>query len=586
MSTRSKKKANPPSLGPDTLLSATMETAPETPTPMSTKRMRANTTTQSNEPQKRGRQNMTPRDPLPDRANRVQNPGAPDQKAGRRTSTQVEKDKKKQEALQMEIDQLRREKKELLAQRELEEEMNDEREAISSVNNLSEVFQLPTPDDDVAQEDLVTTTNKKTRKKKAGRGETRKEVEAMKAELRTNQATVKIDSNKSVTIKIGRPPQSSGLVNGWTPSVGTTISGSGERTVTPTEVKLSEPIGGLTDSDIQDAGEDVQALSSEKKPMWDNTLIAMNEHFENELTMAETPAKANNHKTGRIPVKREDSLSSASDVSSRAVQIPMPDIIKGDWSTRFIPTLYHYLLCSRNPFDDFLGSRAIIAIQRVVNMLATDGDVRVTLNSEIYRKALERCNELRSRIGSQAMKMVKKFIEESNYTPVEIERYVIWALHPDGPLFNRIPVPQEEILTSIATGIPPSSTRRDFFESQMIIEIVKPALRCIPVSLGVKTFGEPKAAFALAAAALERAFSCYKTGSFKDPKPFGNDQVKSAVQDYMENCERFTDRRWKALKTACGIEPEMLVDVNMAETSGILVGRRRSMYVASSPPPE
>ncbi|KAG6847057.1 hypothetical protein H0H93_010418, partial [Arthromyces matolae] len=232
----------------------------------------------------------------------------------------------------------------------------------------------------------------------------------------------------------------------------------------------------------------------------------------------------------------------------------MPDIVRTDWVTRFLPTLYHLFLCSGDPHGDYLSSRAIVPFQRVANLVWPNEDIRVTVKSELFKKAMERTNEFRSRFGTQAIKIVAKFFKDSKFgeNPAEIVRYVKWALRPeDGTLLYRIPGPQRRLKDPNGELIPGKG--QDFFQSPFIIQLVSPMLKCLQGSSGRGVFGEPRAAFALAAAALERAFLLWETGSETTPKTsFGSEHVRTTVLQYIKNCDRFSERRWTALKEATG----------------------------------
>lgn len=85
---------------------------------------------------KRGGVQVPPRSPLPIRSNRVVNPGAPDKPNTRRTSAEVTAAMERKAALQREVDALAQRQAEILAEMEVQLEINDENEARNVVRTL------------------------------------------------------------------------------------------------------------------------------------------------------------------------------------------------------------------------------------------------------------------------------------------------------------------------------------------------------------------------------------------------------------------------------------------------------------------
>ncbi|KAF8071620.1 hypothetical protein FPV67DRAFT_1447145 [Lyophyllum atratum] len=139
------------------------------------------------------------RAPLPERVNRVQNPGLVDQKTGRRTSAQVIKEDKKRDALEQEIARLKAEKMELLAQMEINQQREEEEEKKMLVTNLAEARAALCGDSEVEPGE---------RRKKPERGETRGAVEVLKVEMKNQQ---KAQSSVNLRSSEGPPTCSAGL---------------------------------------------------------------------------------------------------------------------------------------------------------------------------------------------------------------------------------------------------------------------------------------------------------------------------------------------------------------------------------------
>ncbi|KAG6916205.1 hypothetical protein DXG01_007835 [Tephrocybe rancida] len=175
------------------------------------------------------------------------------------------------------------------------------------------------------------------------------------------------------------------------------------------------------------------------------------------------------------------------------------------------------------------------------------------------------------------------FSKVPDYTgnPEKIAHYVKWVLQKDGPMLYGVPAPFREL----GQPDPIKSPAKDCLQLQFVLDFVTPLVKYIRGSHGA--FGEPKGAFALAAAALspsfEHAFPLCKTGVAEKAKSkFGGDDIRAVVNDfYMMNCEKFSDNRWIRLKKACGLV-EVVEETKKLEAAQPLRGQRRTMYIAGS----
>jgi len=101
---------------------------------------------------------VPPRSPLPNRINRVVNPGRPDAKRTKRTSAGVTAAAKRKEDLRKEIEEHNRRKIQALAEIELQEEMEAAEEENNEVNergNGMEDEEAPPQSEDIMEEDPV-----------------------------------------------------------------------------------------------------------------------------------------------------------------------------------------------------------------------------------------------------------------------------------------------------------------------------------------------------------------------------------------------------------------------------------------------
>lgn len=81
------------------------------------------------------------------------------------------------------------------------------------------------------------------------------------------------------------------------------------------------------------------------------------------------------------------------DGSEASMKVPVkcesdekPLFVVADWTTRFLPTLYHVLFCSEKPFHEFSrGSRFAAIVQKVLNLVHPGNTYVVTTTCKIYK---------------------------------------------------------------------------------------------------------------------------------------------------------------------------------------------------------
>lgn len=103
---------------------------------------------------------IPPRSPLPQRINRVINPGAPDKKRAQRTSEEVAAAAKKKEHLRLQLERLEREKIQMMAEMELEEVEADRLEEGMAIRNITDLAGSKAAGDD----DVTMTASEDTEK--------------------------------------------------------------------------------------------------------------------------------------------------------------------------------------------------------------------------------------------------------------------------------------------------------------------------------------------------------------------------------------------------------------------------------------
>lgn len=101
------------------------------------------------QPTKREKRVVVPRSPLPERVNRVSNPGAPDVPRAKRTSAEVQAAEARRQELILEMEELDKKKIQMLAELNVEQDMEDEEEERTLVR-----FQFPHKRPDSGEEDV------------------------------------------------------------------------------------------------------------------------------------------------------------------------------------------------------------------------------------------------------------------------------------------------------------------------------------------------------------------------------------------------------------------------------------------------
>lgn len=306
-----------------------------------------------------------------------------------------------------------------------------------------------------------------------------------------------------------------------------------------------------------------------------------------QMPKAPKPVKSSTSRTNVL--RRESSPEPSEIVYSSPIVISsdslkeLPQFVQAEWTTRFLPTLYHCLFASDDPFSLFSkGPDLVNTVQKVLNLVYPGTKYKVVWGSKLCQLAYDRLCDKRSIIGRKSINVIKAFFAQAEYhrNPTAIGRYVRWATRQDGPALWEGPSPPQ--YTEEDPGYKPP---RGLFQSKFIIDVATPLLQYLNTSQG--NFGRPKALFALTAAAVERAFLSFSTGAFIKPSgDFSQEHIGHLVADYMANFETFSERRWSELMTACGfaIESQKVKKVNPGASS--LQKSRRVLYVPSSPPPE
>ncbi|KAF8059057.1 hypothetical protein FPV67DRAFT_1521078, partial [Lyophyllum atratum] len=291
-------------------------------------------------------------------------------------------------------------------------------------------------------------------------------------------------------------------------------------------------------------------------------------------------------------VKKEPSIISVSSTTDDdADQLELPTFIRTKWETEFLPTLYHRFFASEQPFAILTkGSPELMdAINETLDAVTPKHSYVVKEGSKMYETAYAYLGEKVSKLGSRALSIVNAHFEKDEYTrdPAARKAYLSWAMRADGPAIWGIPTPQT---CNLKKGDDGYMAPDDIFEAYFVVETATPILKLIKNSVG--DFGHPCSGVALAAAAVQRAFS-FTRNKLKNPNakihPFSRDHISHVVHSYIDTAKMLTDRRWSKLLwlfgavTASGTAKLVLRETSGSDSEEDFSLHSRIEYIPSSP---
>ncbi|KAL0945347.1 hypothetical protein HGRIS_000845 [Hohenbuehelia grisea] len=515
------------------------------------------------------------------RTTRVMDPAAPDRKRPKRTSEQVATDKAIHEQLMLELEDLEHKKKLLIAEMEIDQEVNDELEEAEALRKPSDRQSMGTSndrysdrsDDEDAADLSETPKPKKARKTKKERRDA--------FDVETERMRAKVIAKRSES---GQPPIS-GFVANWRDKVRTPIKSK------PTAVKpLAYQPGGLDDVDGFDApshkygqkglGQSRGRMNKEVLFVESDEEALVSSSQSHRKPAAQRPLKTQTPQVSRAPALPPPNLNDDGVVlvatSSDGGQA-LPEDLQTTWARSILPTLYHALFCADDPFTFVTkGDQFVQTIQYAVNLVHKPG--AYTVSCTICNRAYDRLCEKRGHFASTALGIVKKFFKDTMSNDEDrVAVYAQWALRTDGPAMYKTPTPMDSAAEGEEDYIEPQGA----YESQFIIDTLASLLK--PIKKSNDNFGYPKSAVALAAAGVELAFSLHESGVFdeKAKEDFSYENVSPIVTEHLENIAQFSDRRWSRVLAATGFaaakprRPE-------SHPSSLQRGRR-NLNVSSSP---
>ncbi|KAI0038132.1 hypothetical protein FA95DRAFT_1476608, partial [Auriscalpium vulgare] len=202
----------------------------------------------------------------------------------------------------------------------------------------------------------------------------------------------------------------------------------------------------------------------------------------------------------------------------------LPKFARDGWNTLFAPTLYSLLASSENPWAVISPSRAndaVREIQEIIDVCFPCSSYLVRWNDAIMKKRLY---DKRSMIGKSALSTVSAFFKGKS--EAEIKEYAAYALTKDGPALWKVPAPAGIGATSGALRSPVG-----LFESSFMADTLGPFLKLTQSSQ--IEYGHPTGGLALSAAAVERAFKSFVTGTKVDIGSFCEKKTREMVEDYV-----------------------------------------------------
>ncbi|KAF7975706.1 hypothetical protein HWV62_8657 [Athelia sp. TMB] len=430
---------------------------------------------------KRAKKVAEPREMLPERLTRVQDPAGPDRPRFKHSSEEVAAAKQKEQEMCDKLMALEKAKIATLAELEEAQREAEEEENRTRVGKWKDTQDNIEEDLDGDESDSGKAQNKPKRAKKAEKGDIRAAVDLAREKLAAskNSGSKKRDrSNTTATLqpadaKCSKSDVTSGLVTNWrAKSSIQTQDYSKDINIEP-----QDTIGGLNDEDAAADCPFFEESVGGPKRFMDN--VRKNELVEivdisdssSDGEPAETPQPPNGAKqrlghlkiaptptpkssTATSSLKKLAGLKISSGPNSHPIEsiksegsdswqftspvvaspsAEIPPFARPGWATAFLPTAYAKLGSSKNPFQAFSkGPHVIKELQALLDLIYVDSGHTLIWPEAMATRAINCLNETRSKFGSRAIKIVDKWFTNSKalhyQNPAEIARYTQWAV--------------------------------------------------------------------------------------------------------------------------------------------------------------
>ncbi|KAF8140678.1 hypothetical protein K438DRAFT_1995788 [Mycena galopus ATCC 62051] len=473
----------------------------------------------------------------------------------------------------------------------------------------------------VAKGKAKTVAAPAKRTKKPGKGETRKEIEALGKQLATTVVKKKGVQNSNAAAASAK----AGLSKSW-----------------PTKFTGSNTIGGLADEDADATRPDFEAPETVRAPRKNNVVALVDDSDSDntpskvpgpikavpkararaavkvEASASKIPALAVRSRKAKPSIVKTESLSSSftpfTPESSRDVK-GLPAFIAKTWITRFLPELFKLLYCSLDPMAlgavgndlEDPGRAMIDVLQPLLDQLYPGTMWVLEWGDVICARAVKRLRDRRCAFAKIGARLVDASFEEAKYYSDKkldqprlrlsktIANDAKYAVRSNGPAFWKAPTPQAVGL--LKRDNPAYIKPIGYLESPAIVKTVLTFIGKqewpLNVSVGSKgqevisdISGLPIGALGMGAASVERGYRLHVTGFRTKPQEFSAANYGTAVNGFIAGITSFTPSRWESIFAACGAaisEPILDAEDSSEVEEETLDGVREAMYVPSSP---
>ncbi|KAL0058855.1 hypothetical protein AAF712_014434 [Marasmius tenuissimus] len=552
------------------------------------------------------KKDITPRDPLPERVNRVQQPGLPDAPRSRRTSEQVVTAAREkaaaEEALRVEKATNRRMLAVMMVAEE-EKRLQEEASMPEACSNLvvssgdelevsSDSDEFPSTCKESSDDPDAPPPKRKTPKLNARRGAVRGMVdEVERAErirlLEEQLKGLKAKGKAKVASKAASTSSSSKQLS-FPPG----LAPSYKKATTLNLVKSSKNkkdelnIGGLQDMD---------AAAGRPKAVVTKTVVHIARKAPliniSDSSDSETPAPATSQP--KTPARKSKNTPQTPDSSKAKLPLPAFALKQNNWRNLFLPTLYAIYFANPEPFVNFRkgGGEFHNIVQVVVDLVFPDEEYAVTTlkDDAIYHTAYDRVGEKQSAIRRDAEDAVKNYFTDSQFKnkPSLVMSHAIWGSLPNGVGICATPTPRKHM--NLKHGDEGYVAPDGICLSPIMISVMKGVYSHSNDT--VKDFGHPIGLVAVAAAAVTRAFRMYSKNGAREKDfvgPFSEKMCGDIVASYVKMASKFSDNHWARIYSAlCKVDQSKSAALQLNTTKGTAAVHDAidNIYQRSSPPP-
>ncbi|KAG7096161.1 hypothetical protein E1B28_006834 [Marasmius oreades] len=266
-----------------------------------------------------------------------------------------------------------------------------------------------------------------------------------------------------------------------------------------------------------------------------------------------TPAGSRAHSPNPAPSQPQEPRKRAGQRAGTTAK-DYPDFVKSNWSSLVLPTAKHAMFASDQPISNFRRDDILLnTIQEVITKTCPETNHICSLDRDaMFQQIYNRLNETCSEIASKAIKVVTEFFSQPEYdgNHKRILEYATWASErlEDGPAFYAEPSPRN-VKPGAENYIPPNGLFQSYFVIEMMtVYMNKIAKSCID-------YGHPVGLIGLVCAAIKRAFRYYVKSHGrpplvslkKDNEKFSEANVGKHVKAFVRYAAELSDDDWGRL---------------------------------------